>query len=127
MDLIGRFSNREIADRVDQLWERLSPGGLLHPAPRGVEPSSRALRRRRRKPGEVQAVLIEILRNASGPMRVFELRGIAAQQLKGGVARSSVQMALRRGLHAEPPLFTQMRRGLYGAHHDDPGQSRLHP
>jgi hypothetical protein len=113
MDLLGRFSNHETAGRVDRLWNGLKEQKLLHPASSGASRPGPAVRRLRRKPGEVQVAAFNVLRTAHGPMRLPELHAALIEKLDDNVTRSSVKMLLKRGLDARPPIFQRPRRGLY--------------
>jgi hypothetical protein len=108
MDLLGRFSNQEIAGQIDRLYKHDPP-----PTSSGASGSSPAVRRLRRKPGEVQEAAFNVLRAAHGPMRLCELHAALIEELEDNVTRSSVKMLLKRGLEAHPPIFRRPRRGLY--------------
>jgi hypothetical protein len=113
VDLLGRFSNHDIAARIDRLANRLSRQALLHPAREPNPPSIPVMRRLRRKPGEVQAAAREVLAATNGSLRLCELHAALVEELDENVSRSSVKMALRRGLEGSPPLFDQPSRGRY--------------
>jgi hypothetical protein len=113
VDLLGRFSNRNVVDRVGRLHKRLADASLFQTAPPAGPSATPGVQRLRRKPGEVEAAIVDVLRGTGRPMRMCELHEVLRHSLDEAVKRSTVKMALTRGAAASPPVFRRVDRGVY--------------
>ena len=107
MELNGTLSNREVQLETSEL---ACQKGLLLQRFRG---RSVAKAPPRRRAGLVKQTVISVLDNATGPMRVTEIRRACEERLGTPVNRSTVSDCLIKHTNGERRLFDRDARGSY--------------
>jgi hypothetical protein len=108
MVLTGRLSNQDLTT----LFQRLRARDWKQ-APRRYLPASGLAPDGRRKFGSVRDAILEVLAQAGCELPVREIHERVEKLLGEPVARSSVQMSLRRGCQRSPALFDYGRKMGY--------------
>ena len=107
MELNGTLSNREVLLETSELVS-LKHRLLQELSSTAVEPSASKPRA-----GLIKQAVIRVLDEATGPMRVIEIRSGCEKLLGVPVNRSTVSDCLVKHSHREPQLFDRAARGSY--------------
>lgn len=107
--LTGALSNQATADGLEAL---LGQKRQFKPGVDGVEVESRPLRPPQ---GAIQGAVLEVLRAASGPLRVAEIHSGVEAELGRAVSRDTVASFLSVGCRPDVPTVLRVERGRYKA------------
>jgi hypothetical protein len=103
------LSNQEVQSSLSRLARKLAQVRGSDAPPRTI--TSR--RRRAQRPGWVLDVVVQILADRAGPMRLMDIHAAIERQLGHSVSLESISWRLRMGSRGHDPRFVRVARGLY--------------
>lgn len=107
MGLTGALSNPE-AERTFARLDALRRRVLSE-----ADPTATPKRVTRWRCGTVAATVVEVLRDADGPMRARDIRLAVEQRLGGAVSKGTVESCLSVGWRGKSRLFVRVGHGKY--------------